>query len=376
MTKTKKKTAKKSHSQSRLAHWLAAARFMNTPWWAAAAVVVVGSSLTWVLMVDAMEPLTSVVGARGSAVQESNTAPIITARRLDGVVVAPGQENKWPIGVMIENLPVVRPQAGLGSAKVVFETLAEGGATRFFALFDGTENLAKLGPVRSARKYYVNWATEYSSVYAHAGGAPDALIELAARKLLDLNGIGGAAKYFWRDKTISAPHNLFTSSEKLNTAVATSPLATQVASYDSWVYKDDAAVAKRGAPAKQLVIAFSGRAFEAEWEYHADTNTYFRSTAGVAHRDSLTKNVIQAKNVVVEFLPNEKFQAEKGRLSLNTTGSGRVLIFRDGKMVEGTWKKQTIWRRTSFVDADGQPIALNRGTTWVEVVPGQRSVTY
>jgi len=348
---------------------------MNTPWWAAAAVVVVGSSLTWVLIVDAVEPLTSMVVAGGNATQESKAAAI-TARRLDGVVVQPGQENKWPIGVIIENLAVVRPQPGLGSAKVVFETLAEGGATRFFALFDGTENLAKLGPVRSARKYYVNWATEYNAVYAHAGGAPDALIELAARKLLDLNGIGGAAKYFWRDKALAAPHNLFTSSEKLNTAVATSPLATQVPSYEQWVYKDDAAVAERGSPTKQIIVAFSGKAFEAEWEYHADTNTYFRSTAGVAHRDALTKNVIQAKNVVVEFLPNEKVQAEKGRLSLNTTGSGRVLIFRDGKVIEGAWKKQTIWRRTSFVDADGKPIALNRGTTWVEVVPGRRSVTY
>lgn len=340
-------------------------------------VVVVGSALTWVLIANALEPLSSATLAFSST---SEGQSVVTSdrpiRRLDGVTVDAGVENKWPIGVMIENLPVVRPQAGLGSAKVVFETLAEGGATRFLALFDGTENLVKLGPVRSARSYYVHWATEYSAAYTHAGGSPQALIELAARKLLDLNGIGNAAKYFWRDKAIAAPHNLFTSTEKLNTAVAASPLATQVPDYDMWAYKDDAPRAERGTLTKPIVIAFSGKAFEAKWEYHADTNTYFRSTAGVPHRDSLTKNILQAKNVVVEFLPQEKVQAEKGRLSLATTGSGRVLIFRDGHMVEGTWKKQTIWRRTSFVDAAGNPIPLNAGTTWVEVVPGKRAVTY
>jgi hypothetical protein len=375
MSKNKKQTKKTPH-HAKPTHWLKRIQRLSTPWWAASVVVLVGTVLTWVFMADATHSVSTSLVVRQDEPEASVSVPSYVYRRLDGMVVDPGLENKWPIGVMIENLPVVRPQAGLGSAKVVFETLAEGGATRFLAFYDGTENLAKLGPVRSARPYYVNWATEYDAAYVHAGGSPQALIEIEARKLLGLNGIAGAAKYFWREKGIAAPHNLFTSTEKINAAIAASHLATQTPNYESWVYKDDAREAERGTPTKRITVAFSGRAYEAGWEYHADTNDYFRFNGGVPHRDSLTNDIIKAKNVVVEFLPQEKVQAEKGRLSLTTTGTGRVLVFRDGQVTEGTWEKKTIWRRTSYFDANGQPIALNRGATWVEVVPGQRSVTY
>lgn len=300
--------------------------------------------------------------------------PEIVFRLLDGLPLTKDSQ-PYPIGMMIENLPEVRPQAGLSNAAVVYEALAEGGATRFLAIFNGPgDNLAKIGPVRSARPYYLEWSSEYNAVYGHAGGSPDALQMIAGFGIQALNGIGREGKYFWRDRGIGAPHNLFTSSELLSRAVRDLGIDALTPTFVPWHFKDDRAIADRPTGEPFVTIKFSGFAFETEYRYRQATNDYARFNSGLPHEDSTTGEQIHAKNVIVQIIPKILDVGEKGRLTLDVHGTGKAFIFVDGGMNVGTWSKKDRTSRTEFFFEDGKAAELNRGSTWIAVVPEDKAV--
>ncbi|MDD5040737.1 MAG: DUF3048 domain-containing protein, partial [Patescibacteria group bacterium] len=182
----------------------------------------------------------------------------LVARLLDGVMVAEDTAHYWPYAVMIENLPSVRPQKGLSQASVVYETLAEGGATRFMAVFDPSGIVPEIMPVRSARPYYIEWVSEYGALYAHAGGSPKALTVIKENAdINNLEALSRDAVYFWRDQTIGAPHNLVTSSEKMTFALRDKGLDTKEAVFRPWQFKDDAPLEARGETGKTVGFNFS-----------------------------------------------------------------------------------------------------------------------
>lgn len=314
--------------------------------------------------------------ASAAAVERSAQVQTFT-RWLDGTVV----ENETaarphPIGIMIENMITVRPQAGLQDAAIVFETLAEGGVTRFLAMFAGPgSNQKEIGPVRSARPYYVEWLSEYDALFGHAGGSPDALRSIEGFGIKDLNGIGSEGKYFWRDRARAAPHNLFTSSELLSRALRDKNLTLQTEGFHAWPYKDDVPAAQR--PASQSVrVQFSGPAYGVEYRFDPATNTYLRFNGGQKHADANTGEQIRVKNVIVQILPPIVAVGEKGRLTLNVTGTGKGFVFTDGGANIVTWKKDNRTDRTRFFYDSGKEAQLNRGNTWVEIIPEGNAVEY
>lgn len=311
------------------------------------------------------------------AVAEKKPATLQTYRALDGMPVAPGKEFPFPVGVMIENLPEVRPQSGLSDASIVYETLAEGGATRFLAVLAGPgDHLEKIGPVRSVRPYYLEWLSEFGGAIAHAGGSPDALQMISGFAMHDLNGIGSQGRYFYRDHGIGAPHNLFTNSDMLTKALRDTGGSDLHPSFVLWRYKDDLPLADRPSGEPYVVIKFSGYAFETEYRYRRVTNTYARFNSGVSHTDALTGEQLQAKNVIVQIVPKILNFGEKGRITLDVHGGGKALIFVDGGVNVGTWAKKDRTSRTEFFFEDGKPAELDRGATWVAVVPEDKAVEY
>ena len=342
--------------------------------------LVVGTALSWGWLVS----LAGTFALETSSVSETVSAPVLpvqaatepAARFLDGLPLT-DERQPYPMGMMIENLPEVRPQSGLSNAAVVYEALAEGGATRFLALFNGPgSHLAKIGPIRSARPYYLEWSSEYNAAYGHAGGSPDALQMIDGFGIMALNGIGREAKYFWRDRGIGAPHNLFTSSELLSRAARDLALEEKTPSFLSWHFKDEKGVAERPSGEPYVTIKFSGYAFETEYRYRQATNDFARFNSGLPHEDALTGEQIRAKNVVVQIIPKILDVGEKGRLTLDVHGTGKALIFVDGGMNVGTWSKKDRTSRTEFFFEDGRPAELNRGSTWIAVVPEDKAVEY
>jgi len=131
---------------------------------------------------------------------------------LSGQPVEAPVENFFAVAIMFDNAYDSRPQYGLDQADIVYEALAEGNITRIMGIFDSQKNIEKIGPVRSARLYFMDMAGEYGGVYMHVGGAPNALAKRGAYSFSDVDQIGAGEIYFWRDNDLSAPHNVFTSS--------------------------------------------------------------------------------------------------------------------------------------------------------------------
>lgn len=332
-----------------------------------------GGLLTWLFLVPRPVIVQEQV-ALPAAVVPAQPEVILVPRLIDGVKVPAGQENPFIYGVMMDNSKEGRPPVGLADASVVYEAMAEGGITRFLALFPATISLDKIGPVRSVRPYFTEWAGEIGASLAHAGGSPEALSKLKSKtgvyNLDEISSWGGP--YFFRDRQRLTPHNLFTTSTLLARAARDLSWA-QAGNYQPWQFKDPAPEAERGLPAQSLRLKFYDSGFAVEWRYDPVTNRYQRFQANAAHVDDRGQSIF-ADVIAVQFLPVHVLDNE-GRLSMKTVGQGVAKIFQDGKVQNSLWSKAS-GGRTIFTDEDGQEMQFNRGKIWIEVRPKELGMTY
>ncbi len=291
---------------------------------------------------------------------------------LTGAEVTPAQAGRPVTAVMIENSPDARPQSALQSAGVVYEALAEGGVTRFMALYQD-QRPAKIGPVRSLRPYYIDWALEYGAPIAHAGGSHDALTSIKPLGVKSMNALNIGAP-FYRASDRYAPHNLYISSDGLDSLESRFGWA-KPSTAAPWKRKADAPSSPAAHP--HVRINYSSYLYQAEYRYDAGSNSYVRYMAGRPHIDRETGKPIRAKNVVVEYVPlSYKRLGKDTYASFPTQGTGKAIVFRDGTAVVGTWNKASRTGRTIFKDTTGQEIPLNVGNTWIGVVPSTKPVAY
>lgn len=293
-----------------------------------------------------------------------------TGAKTDALVPAPDL-----FGVMVENMVDARPQSGLDQASLVFEAPVEGGITRFVSFFETTQpDVAKIGPVRSARPYYVDWVDEMHAIYAHVGGSNAALDLISTNGTFDLNEFYNG-QYFWRSTDRLAPHNAYTSTAQLKLALAHDQGIGKAPSpdYGSWAFKDDAPV-DAATVVPDVFLNFSTLTYQGGWRYEPSTNTYLRLEAGKPFmmQDGST---IHADNVAMLVTDIHEIPGDDdGRLAITTVGGGDALILQDGKQIVGTWKKPSVDERTRFYDADGNEVQWNAGKTWIEVVPTKDTV--
>ncbi len=296
----------------------------------------------------------------------TTTVPMV-ARPLDGVLLPASDYTgqSWPLAVMMDNLIDARPQYGISQALLVIEAPVEGPITRFLAFFDSAQKVSSIGPVRSARPYFAEWAAELGALYVHSGGSPEALRNLSARAY-DLTGLNefSNGQYFWRSKQRYAPHNLITSNEELSQALADKNLTSTPPDFTIWRFQD-APTSTTATSAVAVKIPYNQAENMVAWQYIPETNTYQRHQGGKPHLDS-DHNPILASNIVVQWTKMTVIDSV-GRRRLTTTGTGLAWIFQNGQKTIGTWNKSKNGR-TRFLDASGQEIIFNRGATWIEVV--------
>lgn len=290
-------------------------------------------------------------------------------RRIDGASVKKAETNLWPYVVMIDNHTSARPQAGLGSASVVYETLAEGGIPRFMAIF-ADRNVSQIGPVRSARPYFVKIAAEYRAAYLHAGGSPDSLILLNSLRMPNIEGIKGkTAKFFYRYGG-SGVHNLFTNAQRVTAAIKQAGFGSYKPTYRPWKFTNEPALKGRRTGLHGATIDLgAGKAYQIRYTYDRKKNAYLRSTGGVRLVDRMTKVPVYAKNVVIMLVPKEKVLDRKGRLDIKVLGKGKALLLKNGNAMTIQWSKPTIYGRTVFTTKDKKEVEFNRGSVWITIVP-------
>lgn len=297
--------------------------------------------------------------------------PVVYYSPLTGNKVADDAATKQAVtGIMIENSPDARPQSGLKEAGIVYEAIAEGGITRFLALYQEAKP-QQIGPVRSVRMYYVDWVAPYNASVAHIGGSKAALDEVRNGNYRDIDQFFNAG-YYWRATDRYAPHNVYTSFEKLDALNAAK--GYKESTFTAWPRKD-------GKPAEtptatSVAINFSGPLFNTQYTYDKSSNTYLRSVGGADSNDREDGRI--APSVVVAMKVNMVRVLEDGyRESIQTTGSGEAIIFQNGTATTATWHKGSRADSIKFTDANGKEIALTRGQTWIAAVPnGSGSVSW
>jgi len=351
-----------------------------------------------------ISPVTTPGASTGSKIDLN--APKTEVCPLNGKMFTKAERQIWekrrPLTVMIENHADSRPQSGLSKADVVYEAVAEGGITRFLAAFycGAVAEEVTIGPVRSARTYFMDFASEYGDfpLYAHVGGAnvpgpANALGQIGDYGWLakgnDLNQFAIGFPVYWRDyerigHPVATEHTMYSTTEKLWEVAAKRGLnATDEegnkwdAKFLQWKFKDEEKLENSGDVNK---IAFSFWAnspdYDVTWDYNKDSNQYLRSNGGQPHNDLDTNSQIQVKTVIIQFMKEKgPIDAEKHML-YTTTGAGKALIFQDGKVIEGNWSKEKRQSRTEFTDNSGREISLDRGQIWIEIVPVGNKVNY
>lgn len=296
---------------------------------------------------------------------------------LTGLPVAnQGEADRPVVGVMIENLyPDARPQSGLSAAGVVYEALAEGGITRFLGIFQ--EPLPpSFGPVRSLRPYYLDWGLEYNIPVAHAGGSQPALAEIGPLGMKNIDALVYSGSYFFRTSDRAAPHNLYTNADLLTQLLTKLGFATPP-TFKPVPRKPDAP-SKTAAPHPTIKINFSTSAYAVQYNFDPASDSYGRILGGTPHIDRNTGKQIFVKNVVVIFTPISYGTQPDGKedVQYHLTGSGQGIVFMDGNAAAINWSKASDSAQTQLTDAAGQPVNLNRGNTWYEVVPTGTAVSY
>lgn len=283
--------------------------------------------------------------------------------QLTGVDVADQAATTQAVtGIMIENSPDARPQSGLKDSGVVFEAIAEGGITRFLALYQ-EQKPQLIGPVRSVRMYYVDWVAAFNASVAHIGGSAAALTEVRNGNYRDIDQFFNAGSY-WRASDRYAPHNVYTSFERLDALNAKKGFTSST--FTGFSRKDSAA---NPAPnATSIDVKISGPLFNSHYNYNAATNTYDRFQAGAAHLDR-ESGQISPRVVVVLKVTQSTVMEDGNRESINAIGQGGAVIFQDGVVQEVTWKKASRASQITFTDAAGVDVPLARGQTWLTAVP-------
>lgn len=309
--------------------------------------------------------------AQVKKVDKPKETPKPLTSTLTGMPIADASVNDRPVtAIMIENSPDARPQSGIDQAGVVFEAVAEGGITRFLTLFQDTEP-SYIGPVRSVRPYYVQWLAGFDAAVAHVGGSAQALQDIKSLGVKDLDQFHNPSAYH-RISSRYAPHNMYTSIGKLREVEASKGYGKP--NYAGFSRKIEA---KNAAPnATSIDFAISGALYNAHFDYVAETNSYNRSVGGKPHMvvdEAGAQKQIQPKTVVALVMP-------KGNAGIystyNTIGEGQAYIFQDGVVTVGTWRKPETKANFTFTDANGAPLSLNPGQTWLTALGSSGSVVY
>lgn len=312
-------------------------------------------------------------------------------------------EKRRPLAVMIENHEESRPQTGLSYADVVYEAVAEGGITRFMGVYYCAVAAYNIGlaPVRSARTYFLDWVSEYDALYNHVGGAgkcSDDTVDNRAKALCQIGKYGIKdldqfsipfptcyRNYDRLDHPVATEHTMVCYTNKLYDLAAERGWTnvdeegvTWDKNFTPWNFKEDAPVSDRGTTNSFSFVHWDG--YEAEygvkWEYDSATNSYKRFNGGQPQTDLETKNQLVAKNIVIQFTKEVSGVDEHAHVLYTTIGSGKALIFQDGDVISGTWKKANRTSRTTYFNESGKEVEFDRGQIWIEVVATDTKVDY
>ena len=308
---------------------------------------------------------------------KNNQTEETSANKEDSILTAGVEEksvqifkgNDRPIAVMIDNHNQAWPQAGLNQAYLVYEAIVEGGETRLMALFKGV-TVDKIGPIRSSRHYFLDYAMENDAIYAHFGWSPQAQSDITKYNIDNINGITESESTFWRVKDKSSPHNAVTSTEALLKVAKAKKYKTTSDKKSVLNYVTDEVKLENGQDATSVTIPHSTLQ-TVKYEYDEQNQVYKRYARKKAQTDWDTGNSITTKNIIITFCENYTLDdsENKGRQGLKNIGTFDGYYITNGKAIKIKCIKEARNTQTKYQDLQGNEIKVNDGNTWINICP-------
>ncbi len=311
---------------------------------------------------------------------DPNVNPLTGLRLTDSSVL-----QKRPLHVCIDNDPGSRPHFGLTLADVVYEYVMERFYnTRLTAVYWG-QQAERIGPVRSARLINLELTPQYDALLACTGGSdPVRFLLLGDAKTKP------AFPYVYFDIDLDDPsYTRYVSIYGTNSRIGTKLTQTSTAALRKYLqdknkeasvkvagfaFSGEGAAAPSGAAATVITIPYPSGCCAVEWRYDAGKGRYLRIMDGAPHTDGATKDQTSAANVIVQYVQHQDTDIVEDITGATAyryvlTGEGKAVIFRDGVAIAAIWKRSGATDFTRYVDAQGKPIPLRPGNTWIEIVP-------
>lgn len=303
--------------------------------------------------------------------------------------------NKRPIAVMIDNNIGNKPHAGLQESYLNYEIIVEGGLTRIMALFKD-KDVSLIGPVRSSRHYFLDYALESDSIYTHYGWSTYAQNDIKSLGVNNINGLYDDNP-FWRDKTIAAPHNVFTSIDKIYDYANQKKYQTTTDSWKLLNYTTEEVGLDTPIETKTVTNEETGKKEKVEvknpellsattisipysyqevrsYTYDATQKFYIRFMNDKAHMDKATNTQLHYKNIIIQKVSNRQLDSY-GRQDLETAGSGEGYYITNGYALPIHWTKSSRSAKTIYTYSDGSKVKINDGNTFIQIMPSNYSPT-
>lgn len=288
---------------------------------------------------------------------------ILTGREITDAAV-----NERPIyAVQIENSMEARPQSGLKEAGIVTEAVAEGGITRFNAIYHDLIP-TDIGPVRSLRPYFIDWFLPYDAALVHAGGSPEALQDVGRLGVKDMDSVASIMR---RISTRYSPHNYYTTGQQVLDLAVQRDYKPNIASPLPRKEVAPAEVPTAGT----INIRISSAPYNVKYVWNKESNSYLREQDGAKHVDAVSGKQLGPDVVVVPII-TKRIHPDGVHTQYTTTGSGKVYVFQDGSVTVGTWTKSSRSAQWVLEDTAGTAIKLNPGQTWFTITDANGNVSY
>lgn len=318
-----------------------------------------------------LEPVQEQV-EKTKVVEEQKKEEVVVEEPVEEVIEVVPIFERRPIAVMLDNHWDARPQMGFSEAKIIYEMQVEGTITRMMMLSDATEG--SIGPVRSARPYFVRAMQEWGSLYAHVGGSAEAISMLAGEGLQDMDQFFVGSDAYRRESHREMPHNMYADRKKLYEVAKNRGYITEYSKdfdYPLMRYSKEVKLEK-GEKKNKVSFTYSPEGLSEPYRYDLSfvydeiTKTYDKRYSDVVLVDERNDEPVRAKNVILQIAVQYP-HADGSHVIIETVGEGKGYYMTDGKVVEITWKKESEYAPTNFFIGE-EPLVLNPGLTFINVV--------
>lgn len=279
------------------------------------------------------------------------------------------------IAVTIDNVGSAIPQTGFNDAMLIYEAIVEGGYTRFLAVFKNP-TVESIGPSRSARPYFIDYAMENDSIFVHYGGSDKALAEVKSLGINNVNGIESPGKVFWRTNKKSAPHNAIVNVAEVWKYAEKKGYRTKTTQRNVLNYKARGVELENGEEALKVTIPYAHS--NVNFRYNEEKKLYERYVGNTVQKDWLSGDVLTAKNIIITFANNYTTDEENGygRQAIQNIGTLDGYYITEGKAVKIKCKKTSRSARTEYQDLEGKEIEVNDGNTYIQIVPPSMNISF